>query len=88
MKKLRLELDGLKVDSFEPDAERQAKGMAHGFQTLTNDAEVLYLITTPYVPDAGRGVRWDDPAFGIRWPEPPGERVISQRDRTYPDFQP
>ena len=63
------------------------KGMAHGVQTLTDDAEVLYLITTPYVPDAGRGVRWDDPAFAIRWPEPPGERVISERDRTYPDFQ-
>jgi dTDP-4-dehydrorhamnose 3,5-epimerase len=41
-------------------------------------------MTKHYVPDAGRGVRWDDPAFGIEWP---GEvAVISERDRTYADF--
>ena len=52
------------------------------------DAEVLYQMSTPYVPEAARGVRWDDPAFGIRWPEPSGERTMSDRDRTYPDFTP
>jgi dTDP-4-dehydrorhamnose 3,5-epimerase len=42
----------------------------------------------PYVPDAGRGVRWDDPAFAIDWPAaPPGGRVISERDAAYPDFR-
>ncbi|MDQ6750175.1 MAG: dTDP-4-dehydrorhamnose 3,5-epimerase family protein [Actinomycetota bacterium] len=42
-----------------------------------------------YVAEAARGVRWDDPAFGIQWPpEPPGARTISERDRGYPDFQP
>ena len=40
----------------------------------------------PYVPDAGRGVRWDDPAFAIDWPRPDGERTISEKDRAYPDF--
>jgi dTDP-4-dehydrorhamnose 3,5-epimerase len=59
-------------------------GCAHGFLTLTPDAEVLYLIDTPYSPPHGRGVRWNDPAFGIEWPGP--ARVISARDAAYPDF--
>lgn len=60
------------------------KGCAHGFLTLTDDAELLYLITTPYAADAAAGVRWDDPAFAIDWPAVP--EVISDRDATYPDF--
>jgi dTDP-4-dehydrorhamnose 3,5-epimerase len=63
-------------------------GVAHGFQTLTDDCEVLYQMGTPYVPDAARGVRWDDPAFAIAWPQPHGRRIISERDATYPDFTP
>lgn len=63
-------------------------GLAHGFQSLTDDAEVLYEIGAEYVPGAARGVRYDDPAFGIRWPEASGGRVISERDRSYPDFDP
>ena len=43
-------------------------GFAHGFQTLTDDSEVLYQMGHPYVPEAARGVRWDDPAFAIEWP--------------------
>jgi len=61
-------------------------GLAHGFQTLTDDCEVLYQMGQRYVPDAARGVRWDDPAFGIRWPEAECERIVSEKDRTYPDF--
>jgi dTDP-4-dehydrorhamnose 3,5-epimerase len=61
-------------------------GLAHGFQTLTDDAEVLYQMGNPYVPDAARGVRWDDPAFAIRWPEPGGERIVSERDSAFRDF--
>ena len=61
------------------------EGCAHGFLTLTDDSEVLYQISEVYAPDAARGVRWDDPAFGIDWP---GEVVvITERDRTYPDFE-
>lgn len=61
-------------------------GLAHGFQTLTDDTEVLYVMGAPYVAGAARGVRWDDPAFGIAWPEPPaGGRILSERDATYPD---
>ncbi len=58
------------------------EGCAHGFQTLTEDCDVLYFISTPFYPELARGVRWDDPAFGIRWPLPVS--VISQRDRDYP----
>lgn len=61
------------------------KGFAHGFLTLSDDAEVFYQISEFYEPSAGRGVRYNDPAFQIEWP---GEvRVISDRDRDYPDFQ-
>ena len=64
-------------------------GCAHGFQTLADDSEVLYQISTPYVPGSGRGVRWDDPAFAIEWPDaPPGGRIMSERDARYPDLEP
>jgi dTDP-4-dehydrorhamnose 3,5-epimerase len=63
-------------------------GLAHGFQTITDDAEVLYQMGHRYVPDAARGVRWDDPVFAIEWPPPPDERIISERDACYPDFRP
>jgi dTDP-4-dehydrorhamnose 3,5-epimerase len=63
-------------------------GCAHGFQTLTDGAEVLYQMGSAYVPDAGRGVRFDDPAFAIEWPQAERERVLSERDRAYPDFRP
>jgi dTDP-4-dehydrorhamnose 3,5-epimerase len=61
-------------------------GLAHGFQTLTDDCEVLYQMGERYVDEAARGVRWNDPAFGIEWPESDGERIISGRDASYPDF--
>jgi dTDP-4-dehydrorhamnose 3,5-epimerase len=63
-------------------------GLAHGFQTLDDGCEVLYQIGRPHVPEAARGVRWDDPAFAIAWPPPVGVRTISVRDRSYPDFDP
>lgn len=59
-------------------------GLAHGFQSLTDDTEVFYQISTPYHPESARGARWNDPAFGIEWPVT--ERVISDKDRQYPDF--
>jgi dTDP-4-dehydrorhamnose 3,5-epimerase len=57
----------------------------HGFQTLVDDTEVFYMVSTPYVPESGRGFRWNDPAFGIDWPDG-GARVLIQRDQEYPDF--
>jgi dTDP-4-dehydrorhamnose 3,5-epimerase len=60
---------------------------AHGFQTLEDETEVFYLVSNYYAPDAGRGVRWDDPAFRIEWPDAPAGRVMADRDRDYPDFK-
>jgi dTDP-4-dehydrorhamnose 3,5-epimerase len=61
-------------------------GCAHGFQTLTDDVVVFYQMTEFYAPDAGRGVRWNDPRFGIRWPI--ATPILSARDAAYPDFRP
>ena len=60
------------------------EGFAHGFLTLQDESEVLYQMTDPFVAGAASGARWDDPAFGIEWPDTP--LVMSERDRTYPDF--
>jgi dTDP-4-dehydrorhamnose 3,5-epimerase len=60
-------------------------GIAHGFQTLCDAAEVFYQITTDHVPASARGVRWNDPALDIAWPDPQSS-IISDRDRSYPDF--
>jgi dTDP-4-dehydrorhamnose 3,5-epimerase len=62
-------------------------GVAHGYQTLADETELFYQMGYPYVPEAARGVRWDDPAFAIEWPPASGERIISARDGTYPDFK-
>jgi dTDP-4-dehydrorhamnose 3,5-epimerase len=59
-------------------------GFAHGFLTLTDGAEVLYDMFEKYAAETARGVRYNDPAFGIRWPS--DVSVISERDRTYPDY--
>jgi dTDP-4-dehydrorhamnose 3,5-epimerase len=58
-------------------------GLAHGFLTLEDRSELEYLISTPYVPGAAAGVRWDDPAIGITWPSDP--TVISDRDKSFGD---
>jgi dTDP-4-dehydrorhamnose 3,5-epimerase len=60
------------------------KGFAQGYQTLEDDTEVLYQMSHHYVPESACGVRWNDPALGIGWP-PADERVISERDRAWPD---
>lgn len=60
------------------------RGFAHGFLTLVDNTEVFYQMSEFYAPEYARGVRWDDPAFGIVWP---GEvTAISEKDTQYPDF--
>jgi dTDP-4-dehydrorhamnose 3,5-epimerase len=59
------------------------RGFAHGFLSLAEGTEVSYQISAPYKPEAGRGVRFDDPFIGIRWPGP--VEVIAPRDRDHPD---
>ena len=55
---------------------------AHGYQTRMEHTEVSYLISEYYHPEYARGIRWDDPAFGIHWPIP--ERILSERDQSFP----
>jgi len=62
------------------------KGCAHGYQTLSDSTEVLYMMSEYFHPDASSGVRYDDPAFNIGWPET-ATRVISERDRNWPDWK-
>jgi dTDP-4-dehydrorhamnose 3,5-epimerase len=62
------------------------EGCAHGFLTMEDDCLAFYLVTAAYDPLRERGVRWDDPAFGIVWPFQP--TCISDRDRSHPDFDP
>jgi dTDP-4-dehydrorhamnose 3,5-epimerase len=72
---------------FQPLARRMLyvpKGFAHGFLTLEDDTHVFYQMSEFYTPGQARGIRWNDPVFGIAWP---GEvKVISDRDKRYPDF--
>lgn len=60
------------------------EGFAHGFLTLEDATEVFYQISEYYAPASQRGVRWNDPAFAIVWPAE--AKLISERDRSYPDF--
>jgi dTDP-4-dehydrorhamnose 3,5-epimerase len=78
---------GVELSAANGRALYVPEGFAHGYQTLEDDTETWYLITAYYEPSAGRGVRWDDPAFGIEWPEVE-ERTINERDRNWPDFNP
>ena len=61
------------------------EGVAHGFLTLHDGSEVFYQMTQAYDPTLVRGVRWDDPAFGIVWPIPIS--VLSTRDASFPNFR-
>lgn len=73
---------GFELDAGNRRALYIPEGFAHGFMTLADDTEVEYAISAPYVAEAARGVRWDDPGLAIVWPAVP--RTISERDRTLP----
>ena len=62
------------------------EGFAHGFQTLEDDTEVFYQISAIHAPGSARGVRWNDPAFGIAWPKVES-RTLNERDASFPDFK-
>ena len=76
----------LELSAAEGNALFIPAGVAHGFLTLEDDCEVHYAMTAFHAAEAARGVRFDDPAFGIVWPAPVA--VISERDRSWPDFHP
>lgn len=60
------------------------EGFAHGFQTLEDETEVYYQISEFYHPECSKGIRWNDPAFALRWPIE--TRIMSERDLQFPDF--
>jgi dTDP-4-dehydrorhamnose 3,5-epimerase len=62
------------------------KGFAHGFLTLTEDAEAFYFVDEFYAPEFERCVRYNDPKFNLQWPEPP--KVVSDKDKNQADFDP
>jgi len=62
------------------------EGCAHGYQTLEDGTESLYLVSEFYAPESEGGVRWDDPAFGIEWPDA-DNRTLSPKDAAWPDFE-
>ncbi len=61
------------------------KGFAHGFQTIRDNSIVHYQMGEFYQPEYARGVRWNDPVFGIQWPLPVS--TVSEKDSNYPDFK-
>lgn len=61
------------------------EGFAHGYQTLCDHVELIYMVSAFYAPEAERGVRWDDPCFGIEWPMAP--EVISDKDQQWADYK-
>ena len=76
---------GIELTDMDRNMVYVPEGCAHGFVTLRDDSEVLYQMSEFYHPDLARGVRWDDPAFGIEWPV--AATQMSERDRDYPKFE-
>ncbi len=77
---------GVELSSANRRSLYVPRGFAHGFQALADDAEVLYLMSEFYHPESARGVRWNDPAFGISWPI--ADPHMSPRDASYEKFVP
>ena len=82
----RFEWVGVELTADNGRALFIPEGFAHGFITLCDASEVFYQMSDFYRPEGARGVRWNDPTLAIRWPREP--RVLSERDATYPDFDP
>lgn len=76
---------GIRLDETNRIMLYIPEGFAHGFITLEDDSEVFYQMSEFYSPQHAAGFRWNDPFFGIQWPLEPA--VISERDKTYPDFE-
>ena len=76
---------GVQLDSENRRMLFVPEGFAHGFLTLEENTEIFYQMSEFFAPNSARGFRWNDPAFGIKWPIE--IKVVSDRDRTYPDFE-
>jgi dTDP-4-dehydrorhamnose 3,5-epimerase len=77
---------GARLDDRNRTMMYAPRGFAHGFLSLTDEVEVIYMSSAFYTPGAERGVRFDDPGVGIEWPIPPVE--VSDKDRAWPDLTP
>ncbi|MEX0686546.1 MAG: dTDP-4-dehydrorhamnose 3,5-epimerase [Balneolales bacterium] len=80
----------MKWIGVELDAENRTmlyvpKGCAHGYQTLSDDSEIFYMVSAFYAPESERGINWSDPAFNIDWKKG-GEMIISDKDKNWPEF--
>ncbi len=78
---------GITLSAENQKALYVPKGFAHGYQTLTNDASISYMVSAYYAPTHEFGVRWNDPAFGIDWILR-DNLLISQKDQSWKDFNP
>ena len=78
--------ESFRLSADEPRLLYVPECFAQGLQTLEDDTEIIYQVSTPYTPEYGRGMRFDDPAFAFDWPLPVS--VISEKDRSWPDFVP
>lgn len=79
-----LQYYGVELSARSRTAIYIPEGFAHGFETLEDETEVLYLMSAFYAPESARGVRWNDPLFSIQWPTQP--QYIADRDQQYPDY--
>ena len=62
-------------------------GCAHGVQTLEDETEMFYMVSSCYHAASEAGIRWDDPLFNVEWPDV-ARRIVSEKDRSWPDYQP
>jgi dTDP-4-dehydrorhamnose 3,5-epimerase len=77
---------GVELTAKNRSALYVPKGFAHGFQSLQDDSELLYMIDEGYVSNAARGIRWNDPSIDVQWHDP--IRVIAEKDNEFPDLIP
>lgn len=76
---------GFEIRASEYRAIYVPPGCAHGIQSLEDHTEMLYMVSACYQPAAEAGIRWNDPFFGVEWPDV-GERIVSEKDQSWPDF--
>lgn len=78
---------GFEIRASDHRAIYVPAGCAHGVQSLEDDTEMLYMVSACHHPESEAGIRWDDPFFGIEWPDV-GPRTVSEKDGAWPDFDP
>lgn len=76
--------EAVRLDAGTPRLLYVPEGFGQGFMTLEDETRLVYQVSSSYTPGAGRGIRWDDPAFAVDWPLP--VEVVSDKDAGWPDF--